>query len=93
MPFFIEVDGYSNFPLVHSACIYDISDLTVDTQKTVVDSVLKEVWETRTIYETLNLLVVLEETEIYCKNLRGKTAQNILRIMHAGRNKKLEPSA
>lgn len=89
LPFCLTITGSDNFRVDKESCIFDISDLTVDGQKFFVDSVLQQVWENRSIYENSWLLIVIEESELYCKNLRGQLSQNIFRIMHSGRNRKV----
>jgi len=77
-------------PLItNESIIYDISNLTPETQKTFVDFVLRDLWNNRHNEHYVWVLIVLEEFELYARNIRGSTSQNLFRICHAGRNKQI----
>jgi len=77
-------------PLFNESVIYDMTLLLPSEQKLFVDIILLDLWHRQ--LETQNPiwhLVVLEESQLYCKNVRGQVAENILRIMSVGRNQKV----
>ena len=78
-----------NLPLTKKSLLVDISNLTLDKQKELVDSVCSDIWINRGLYGSGWLLLILEEFELYAKNLRGTATQNLKRICHAGRNKQV----
>lgn len=59
------------------------------TQKKFVDSVLERLWLKQVRNPSKRTLTILEEFQLFGRNLRGSLAQNILRIMSAGRNHRL----
>lgn len=77
-----------NIPSDYSL-IVDMSNLTSDHQKILLDSIASDIWINRKIYGDNWLLVILEELELYAKNLRGTNSQNLKRLMHAGRNRQV----
>lgn len=78
------------YPMFNESIIYDIPLLTPDMQKQFVDQVLRDLWDSRVNSDSEQwILVVLEEFELYGRNTRGSTAQNLFRMMHAGRNLKI----
>lgn len=91
LDYFVEVQPFANYPenILKENVVFDISNIHLNWQRATVNYILSLLWNTRTVNETQHLLVVLEESEIYCKNLRGAVNQEILRIMHSGRNRKI----
>jgi len=92
LPFYIEVEPneyWYKIPIVSESIIYDISNLVPESQKTFVDFVLRDLWESRDSFNIEWVMVSLEEFELYGRSTRGTTAQNIFRIMHAGRNRQI----
>lgn len=80
-------EDLANIPLTEHSIIYDFSELNIDAQRFIVNLISNRIWRQRTPYENRNMLIVLEEFELYGRNLRGFISQNIFRIMHSGRNK------
>lgn len=78
-----------NLPITEKSLLVDISNLTLDSQKELIDSVSRDIWINRELYGSQWLLIVLEEFELYAGNLRGNATQNLKRICHAGRNRKV----
>lgn len=81
-------------PLFEDSILYDMTFLLPSEQKLFVDTVPLDLWHRQ--LETQNkewVLVVLEESQLYCKSARSQVAQNILRIMSVGRNQKVRVMA
>lgn len=92
IPIYTEIqpsDYLYKIPILDTSTIYDISMLIPERQKALVDFVLRDLWETRGNYNSEWVLVTLEEFELYGRSTRGTQAQNLFRIMHAGRNKQV----
>jgi len=81
-------------PLFHSSILYDLTLLLLVEQQQFVDLVLLDLWHQQLEAQIkLWTMVFLEESQLYCKNIRGSVAQNILRIMTVGRNQKVRVCA
>lgn len=67
--------------------IYDISLLRPSTQRKFVNEILEYFWVS-TINNPVKVwqLFILEEMELFCRNVRGEVSENIYRLMHVGRN-------
>ena len=81
-------------PLFNESVVYDMTLLLPSEQKLFVDIILLGVWHKQ--LETQNrewVLVVLEESQLYCKNVRSQIAENLLRIMSVGRNQQVRVMA
>jgi hypothetical protein len=81
-------DRYYPFP--RESLIFDMSLLIPDLQKSFVNDVLERLWNVQVRSSSKRwTLVVLEEAQLYMRNIRGSVAQNLLRICSAGRNNRL----
>jgi len=90
LPVWYQVSETLNYPFPNSSTIYDTSLLIPDDQKFFVDEVLKDLWDSRVNNPSGQwTLVVLEEFELFGRNIRGPIGQNLFRIMHAGRNQRI----
>jgi len=78
-----------NLPITEKSLLVDISNLTLDSQKELIDSVASDIWINRSLYGSQWVLIVLEEFELYAQNIRGTATQNLKRICHAGRNRQV----
>ena len=78
-----------DLPITEKSTLIDTSNLTVDKQRELIDSVCSDIWLNRRLYGSEWLLIILEELELYAKNLRGTSTSNLKRIFHAGRNKQV----
>lgn len=77
-------------PLFNESVIYDMTMLLPSEQKLFVDMVVLDLWHRQ--LETENkewVLVALEESQLYMKNVRSQVAENLLRTMSVGRNQKI----
>jgi hypothetical protein len=64
-----------------------MSLLKPSKQRKFVNESLESIWLTHVNSSNKNWqIVILEESELYCKNLRGQLAENIYRIMCVGAN-------
>lgn len=90
LPYIVKVAETTDFqfPLSDRSLVLDTSDLNIDTQRMLLNGILETTWLTRLPCSPW-LLIAIEESELFLKNVRGKTAQNILRTMHTGRNRKI----
>ena len=77
------------YPFPETSMIFDMSLLKPIMQKKFVDSVLEKLWNKQVKNGSRWTLIILEEFQLYGRNIRGSAAQNILRIMSAGRNHKI----
>lgn len=77
-----------NIPLTKKSLLIDTSNLKEDKQRELIDGVCSDLWLNRRLYGSEWILLVLEEFELYAKNLRT-TSQNLKRICHAGRNRQV----
>jgi len=97
LPICIEIDESENFyevPIIEGkSVVYDISQLIPTQQKELVDFVLLDLWNNRDNDNFSWVMVILEEFELYGRTTRGNIAQNIFRIMHAGRNRQIRTLA
>lgn len=97
IPICIEIsedENYYQVPILEGeSVVYDISQLIPEQQKRLIDFVLRDVWENRDGENFEWLLIVLEEFELFGRTTRGKVAQNMFRIMHAGRNRQIRTLA
>jgi len=85
-----QVSEALNFPFPNSSTTYDASLLIPNDQKLFVDEVLKDLWDSRVNNPSNQwTLVVLEEFELFGRNIRGPVGQKLFRIMHAGRNQRI----
>ncbi len=67
--------------------LIDMSMLRVKDQRTLVNDSLEFLWLSHLNAPKKSwTIVILEEAELYCKNLRGQLAENIFRIMAVGAN-------
>ena len=71
-----------------SSIIYDTSSLLPNEQLFFTNEVLRDLWD-YSRYSRQWVLVLLEEFQLYGRNLRGFMGQNLLRVCSAGRNRKL----
>jgi len=89
-----EDENFYQIPILEDkSVVYDISQLIPQEQKKLIDFVLRDVWENRNGENFEWLLIILEEFELYGRTTRGNIAQNIFRIMHAGRNRMIRTLA
>jgi len=91
---FDEVSKDWFYPYPTESMIYDMSLLIPDLQKSFVNDVLEKLWNTQVRLSTKQwTLIVLEESQLFMRNIRGSVAQNLLRVCSAGRNHKLRTLA
>jgi len=85
-----EHENYYQVPILEGeSVIYDISALVPTQQKELVDFVLLDLWNNRDNDNFSYVMVILEESQLYCRNLRGNLSQHLMRIFSAGRNKQI----
>ena len=94
-----DLSDIPNYRLVSSAntkislsrnMILDMSLLKPSRQRKLVNQWLEYLWLSAVnASEKVWQIVILEESELYCRNVRGELAENIYRIMCAGANQKL----
>lgn len=84
---------YWKTPVTDTSLIYDISNLLPSSQKIFVNSILHHIWNTRTNHNEKRLMIIMEEAQLYMRNIRGDTAEHILRLMSVGRNKQTRLTA
>jgi len=90
LPIWYQVSETLNCQFPNTSTIYDTSLLIPDDQKFFVDEVLRDLWDSRVNNPSNQwTLVVLEEFELFGRNIRGSVGQNLFRIMHAGRNQRI----
>jgi len=77
------------YPQPKNSIIFDMSLLRPNKQKLFVDSVLESLWNTQVRKPSKQTLVILEEAQLFMRNIRGAAAQNLLRLATAGRNHKI----
>ncbi|MCK4222872.1 hypothetical protein KAX01_01120 [Candidatus Bathyarchaeota archaeon] len=82
-----QEDGFYPFPT--ESMIFDMSLIIPDLQRTFVNDVLERLWNAQVRNLSLWTLIVLEEAQLYMRNIRGSVAQNLLRICSAGRNHRI----
>jgi len=74
--------------------IYDISFLKIQQQRKFVEALAHYLWQSRVNVEPNQwVMLILEEAQLYMRNVRGKESQELLRIMTAGRNRKIRCTA
>lgn len=91
IPFYYSV-SYRNcpYPLFRNeSIIYDTSRLRSTEQKLFVDTVTLELWNRQLENNSVRTWLILEEGQLYLRNIRGQVAEDILRVMSAGRNHKI----
>ena len=78
------------YPFPTDSMLFDTSLLIPNLQRSFGDDVLERLWNAQ-VRSCLKrwTLVVLEESQLYMRNIRGNVAQNILRICSAGRPQKI----
>ena len=82
------------YPYPTESMIFDMSLLIPDLQKSFVNDCLERIWNTQVRMEGKQwTLIVLEEFQLYGRNIRGSVSQNVLRAMSAGRNWKIRTLA
>lgn len=77
------------YPVPEESIIYDMSLLKPVKQKSFVDCVLESLWERQVKQSSRKTLTILEEAQLFMRNIRGSVSQNLLRICSAGRNHKI----
>jgi len=81
------------YPYPTESMIFNMSLLIPDLQRSFAESCLERVWNTQVRNPSKWTLILLEEAQLYVRNIRGSVAQNLLRICSAGRNHKLRTMA
>jgi hypothetical protein len=68
--------------------IIDMSLLKMRQAKQVVERETERIWLERANRTLFNdpIWLIFEEAEMYLKNIRGRTSENVYRIVHMGRN-------
>ena len=93
IPFYYEVkpnEYYFQIPTTNESIIYDISALIPEQQRLLIDGVLRTLWNSRDNYRyNMWNLIILEEAQLYMKNMRGALSQNLFRLCSVGRNKQV----
>lgn len=75
--------------LVSPGIVFDMSNLYIDSQKELVNNFCKWLWESRVNEDPDKLrplMIILEEAQIYTRNIKSETAQELFRLAMAGRN-------
>lgn len=71
----------------HGSLIYDISLLLPSYQREFIEMVLNDVWKMKVQQQPSNwCLIVLEEAQLYMRNIKGMVSQNLMRVCSVGRN-------
>lgn len=87
------LEGKTNcLKLISPSIIYDMSNLYIDTQKTLVNDFCKWLWETRVNEDPDKLrplMIVLEEAQLFTRNVKSQIAQELFRMAMSGRNLKV----
>ena len=65
-----------NLLITKQSQIVDTINLTSEYQKEFLDAVARDLWINRQLYGKEWLLIVLEELELYARNLRGSASQH-----------------
>ena len=68
------------------SCIFDMSLLKPNQQQQFVDKALEILWNTQVKDCKQKVLVILEEGQLYMRNIRWESSQNLMRIASVGRN-------
>ena len=78
------------FPFPTESMIFDTSLLLPIQQKSFVNDVLERIWNAQ-VWNPQNqwTLIATEEAQLFLRDIRGISAQNILRCASAGRNHKI----
>jgi len=97
IPYYVKITevGYG-FPIPifeHKSVIYDITELLPSQQIDLVDFVMLDLWNNRFNENIQWCMPIFEEFELYGRNTRSQTAQNLALIFHAGRNKQIRSLA
>lgn len=97
IPYYVKIVkvGYG-FPIPifkHKSVIYDITELLPSQQISVIDFVMLDLWKNRYSDNYQWCMAIFEEFELYGRNTRSVTAQNLARVFHAGRNKQIRSLA
>lgn len=90
IPLFFNVE-YKNQPypiMQRQSIIYDTSYLRATEQRIFLNDLSMAVWDRNLENPQLTWLII-EESSNFCRNVRGQTAENILRICSVGRNIKV----
>jgi len=92
-----DLDFYQSLQQGFSVCefdkqsiILDTSDLTLEQQKKIAETLSLQLWNRK---QSEWVCLFIEEAELFCKNLRGSTSQNLFRLFSVGRNRKIRVSA
>jgi ABC-type dipeptide/oligopeptide/nickel transport system ATPase component len=79
-----------NVMKVYDSVVFDMSALTIDSQKKLVDQFAEWIWNERIANPPDRpMLIVLEEVQNYVKVLNSSVAQNLFRLAMTGRNLKV----
>jgi DNA helicase HerA-like ATPase len=96
LPYYLMINPnqyYYKTQTLDESTIYDISNLIPEDQQIFTDLFLQDVWNNRFSYGFGWLMIILEEAQLYARNIRGKVTQNLLRICSAGRNRQVRTLA
>lgn len=82
------------YPFPTSSMIFDTSLLLPIMQKSFVNDVLERIWNAQ-VWNPSNqwTLIALEEAQLFLRDIRGISGQNILRCASAGRNHRIRTLA
>lgn len=82
------------YPFPTESMLYDMSLLIPNLQKSFVNDVLERLWNAQVRMSTKQwTLIVLEESQLFMRSIRGSVSQNLLRVCSSGRNHKLRTLA
>lgn len=82
------------FYLTQESIIYDTSRLLPSYQREFIENLLSEIWLSRIDQPTDKwLLIVLEESHLFMRHIRGRASENLLRICSVGRNVRIRTLA
>jgi len=71
----------------HGSLIYDTSLLLPSYQRQFIEWVLNDVWKMKVQQKPKPwTLIVLEEAQLYMRNIKGMVSQNLMRVCSVGRN-------
>jgi len=86
----IHRDRVNIFKIWDISTVYDVSELRISEQREFVNKFCLALWESRQDSDNNTpTMVILEEVQNYCKNLRSETAENILQLAMSGRNRSI----
>lgn len=98
IPYFYKVsENTMQYIIPEDNMIFDISMLLPSYQREFLEMVLHDLWQwktkDRTVWSRRWMMIVLEEAQLYMRNIRGLVSQNMMRICSVGANHKIRTLA